>query len=128
MTTFWRGSKYPICRFSLIMILKSLNFYTTFTVTWWHILFLHKSTLFKDKNLRKYTISYCEKNTQILKNHFLKTGFFQIPFLKFHDSISFWGRELGEVSTDSKFLKIITQAITPYQQSGVFYLIMSHIF
>ncbi len=27
----------------------------------WHILFLHKSALFKDKNLLKYAISYCKK-------------------------------------------------------------------
>ncbi len=37
-------------------------------------------------------------------SHFIKDGFFQIPFLKSHNSASFRARELGEVSFDSKFL------------------------
>ncbi len=44
-----------------------------------------------------------KKFTKILKSHFLKKGFFQIPFLKFYNSVSFWARELGEVSFNSKF-------------------------
>ncbi len=39
----------------------------------------------KDKNL----LNHIKKNTKILKIHFLKTGFFQIPFLKSHNSVSF---------------------------------------
>ncbi len=66
--------------------------------------FLQKSALFKDKNLLKYTFYIVRKITKILKSNFLKTGFFQIPFLKSHNSVSFWARELGEVSFDSRFI------------------------
>ncbi len=63
----------------------------TFTAMRWRISFLHKCALLMDKNLLKYAISYCKKKkiTHILKSHFLKTGFFQISFLKSHNSVSF---------------------------------------
>ncbi len=44
-----------------------------------------------------------KKKNKILKSYFLKMGFFQIPFLKSHNSVSFWARKLGEVLFDSKF-------------------------
>ncbi len=56
-----------------------------FTAIRQHISFLHKNTLFKDKNLLKYTTSYCKKVTKILKSHFLNKGFFQISFSKSHN-------------------------------------------
>ncbi len=43
-----------------------------------------------DKYFLKYKISYCkEENYQNLKKKFLKKGFFPIPFLKSHNSVSF---------------------------------------
>ncbi len=73
-------SKYPIFRFSLILIDKSLNFYMTFAAIRQHMSFLQKSTLFKDKNLLKYTFYIVKKITKILKSHFLKNGFFGCRF------------------------------------------------
>ncbi len=102
-----RESKYPIFRFSLILIEKSLNFYIVFTAQF-------------DSTFRSCTKAHClstkiwwsiqfhiVKNiTKILKSHFLKNDFFQISsFLKYqHNSVSFWARELREDSLDSEFL------------------------
>ncbi len=100
----------------------------TFTANRQHVSFLHKSAPFKVKNLLKYTISYTKKITEILKSHFLKKIFFQIPLLKLHILVNFWARELGEISFDSEFPTIVTLAVTPYRPSGTFHLITSHIF
>ncbi len=68
---------------------------------------MYKSALFKDKNLLKYTISYCKKKIiNILRSIFPERVFLtkkKKSFLKSHNS-SFWARELEEVSFDSKFL------------------------
>ncbi len=144
-----RGSKCLIFRCLLTLIEKSLTFYMTFIAIWWHISFLHKNTLFKDKHLLNYTISYCKRKlTYILKNHFLKKsffrtplsqkgtfvkfhflkrGFFQIPFLNSLNLETFSARELGYVSSYSNFSQIVTLAVTSYRQSGIFCQIMSHI-
>ncbi len=45
-----------------------------------------------------------KKITKILESCFPKTTFFYILFLKSHIPLSFWVRELGEVSFDSKLL------------------------
>ncbi len=76
------GSKYPIFRFSLILIEKSLNFYL-FTAIRWHISFLHKSALFENKNLPRYVMSHCKKkNYQNFKKLCSREGLFSISILK----------------------------------------------
>ncbi len=44
------------------------------------------------------------KSSKFWKAVFLKTVFFQIPFLKSHNSVNFWAREFPKVLFDSKFL------------------------
>ncbi len=67
---FEKRIKYPIFRFSLILIEKRWNFYMTITTMRSHITLLHKSALFKNKNLLTYTISYCKKNYKNFKKQF----------------------------------------------------------
>ncbi len=99
------GSKYPFFRFSLILTKKKVRTLGSYLLRF-------------DSTFRSYKKAHClranicwsirfhitKKFPKILKSCFLKKGCFQIAFLKFHNSVSFWARAPVEVSFHAKLL------------------------
>ncbi len=129
-------SKCAIFRFSLILIEKSLNFCVTFTAaSIAHFVLAQKLAVWGQKfAIVDIQFHIVNRITNILKDHyFLEMAFFHIPFLKSHNSLSFWARELEEVLFGSKFFtdyhtshnnSISTTCFGPFSQRSTHILCM----